>query len=175
MKQKLGLACALIHRPRLLLLDEPTGGVDPVTRQDFWQLIIRLLTEGSCRGGQHALHGRSRALQPPGLHVRRADPHGRQPAGTDGVVGRSRCPAGRAAKAAARQVCLADPDVEDVAAFGDRLHLRLREGTALEGPRGVGAPAHALAAAGVHVDELRPVPPSLEDVFIALQVGGATP
>ena len=42
MKQKLGLAAALVHRPAVLLLDEPTTGVDPVTRQDFWQLIIRL-------------------------------------------------------------------------------------------------------------------------------------
>jgi ABC-2 type transport system ATP-binding protein len=42
MKQKLGLAAALVHRPQVLLLDEPTTGVDPVTRQDFWQLIIRL-------------------------------------------------------------------------------------------------------------------------------------
>ncbi len=45
MKQKLGLAAALVHRPQVLLLDEPTTGVDPVTRQDFWQLIIRLVAE----------------------------------------------------------------------------------------------------------------------------------
>ncbi len=44
MKQKLGLASALVTRPRLLLLDEPTTGVDPVTRQDFWQLLIRIVS-----------------------------------------------------------------------------------------------------------------------------------
>jgi len=43
MKQKLGLAVALVHRPQVLLLDEPTTGVDPVTRQDFWQLLIKLV------------------------------------------------------------------------------------------------------------------------------------
>lgn len=45
MRQKLGLASALVTRPRVLLLDEPTTGVDPVTRQDFWQLLIRLVSE----------------------------------------------------------------------------------------------------------------------------------
>ena len=46
MKQKLGLVCALIHRPRVVLLDEPTTGVDPVSRRDFWRILYELLAEG---------------------------------------------------------------------------------------------------------------------------------
>lgn len=45
MKQKLGLACALVHKPRVLFLDEPTNGVDPVSRRDFWQILYQLLKE----------------------------------------------------------------------------------------------------------------------------------
>jgi ABC-2 type transport system ATP-binding protein len=45
MKQKLGLACALIHTPKILFLDEPTNGVDPVSRRDFWQILYQLLKE----------------------------------------------------------------------------------------------------------------------------------
>jgi ABC-2 type transport system ATP-binding protein len=46
MKQKLGLVCALIHRPKVILLDEPTTGVDPVSRRDFWRILYELAAEG---------------------------------------------------------------------------------------------------------------------------------
>jgi len=46
MKQKLGLVCALIHHPKVILLDEPTTGVDPVSRRDFWRILYNLIAEG---------------------------------------------------------------------------------------------------------------------------------
>ena len=54
MKQKLGLACVLVHEPKLLILDEPTNGVDPVSRQEFWDILLQ-----DARGGHdhHGLHG----------------------------------------------------------------------------------------------------------------------
>ncbi len=163
MKQKLGLACALVHQPPVLLLDEPTGGVDPVTRQDFWQLIIRVLAEGAAvvvttpymdeaarcgrlgfmHNGRLLLEGAPRALtQPLAGHVLE-------------LAARP--------KDTARAVAQADPDVEDVTTFGDRFHLRVR---APAGPL-ARLPA-ALAAAGAQLDRLHPAAPSLEDVFISL-------
>jgi len=80
MKQKLGLACALIHTPRLLLLDEPTNGVDPVSRTEFWKLLKGLVEEGisivvttsyleeaeKCRRLAFLDHGRITAMGTPG-------------------------------------------------------------------------------------------------------------
>jgi drug efflux transport system ATP-binding protein len=170
MKQKLGLACALIHSPRLLLLDEPTTGVDPVTRQDFWQLIIRLLADGvavvvstpymdeaaRCNrlgfmlGGRILMEGTPRQL-------------------TGMLAGRVLmlfCDQ----RAVARAVCQADPDVEDVAAFGERLHLRLSRANG-QTQEALDRLRASLSAAGVRCHELTPIPASLEDVFIALKDG----
>ena len=65
MRQKLGLCCSLIHDPDLLILDEPTTGVDPLSRRQFWELIDRMRARRRRheRGGRHGLHGGGRALR----------------------------------------------------------------------------------------------------------------
>jgi ABC-2 type transport system ATP-binding protein len=163
MKQKLGLACALIHRPKVLLLDEPTGGVDPVTRQDFWQLIIRLLVEGvAVVVCTPYMDEAARCSRVGFMYGGRLLTEGTPRALTAGLSGRVLELAAHP-KDAARRVALADPDVEDALAFGDRLHLRVR------GPAGpLERLPGALAKAEVQVERLRPIPPSLEDVFISL-------
>ncbi len=64
MKQKLGLASALVTRPKVLLLDEPTTGVDPVTRQDFWQLLIRLVAAPTHLSRQRQGESKRRTVLP---------------------------------------------------------------------------------------------------------------
>ncbi len=62
-KQRLALAACLLHDPKLLLLDEPTAGVDPKARRDFWDEIRRLSQTGRHGAGLHPLHGRGGAVR----------------------------------------------------------------------------------------------------------------
>lgn len=163
MQKKLGLATALVHRPQVLLLDEPTGGVDPVARQEFWHLLIALL-----RGGSAVLV--STPYMDEAMRFNRVIFMNRGRALLDGtprdLIGRLQ---GRVLELAAepqmdaRRVAAADPDVENVQAFGDRLHLRVREAA---GP--LARLPGALGAAGIAVLHLKPASPTLEDVFIQL-------
>jgi ABC-2 type transport system ATP-binding protein len=163
MKQKLSLACALIHRPRVLLLDEPTGGVDPVARQEFWRLLYTLLAEGSailistpymdeasrCHRVGLMNHGRLMAEGTPHEIVRPLVGHILELAATP--------------QRDARQIASALPGVADVQVFGDRLHLRADDTASVMErlPR-------ALTDAGITVTHLRPTEPILEDVFTEL-------
>jgi ABC-2 type transport system ATP-binding protein len=173
MKQKLGLACALIHQPKVLLLDEPTGGVDPVTRQDFWQLLIRVLAEGTAVVVSTPYMDEAARCTRVGFMYRgRILVEGPPRALTASLQGRILELAAHP-KDTAKALTAADPEVEDVLTFGDRFHVRVR---AMAGPL-ARLPA-ALAQAGVAVERLRPIAPSLEDVFISLlaaQAAGGKP
>jgi len=165
MKQKLGLAAALVHRPQILLLDEPTVGVDPATRQAFWRLIISLLVQGvavlistpymdeasRCSRVGFMYGGRLLVEGPPGEIVRRLE--GR----VVELVGGPR----RLVESLARS----DPQVEDVQMFGDRMHLRVIAGSSR---RVINRLKASLQKEGVVIDRLKPVAPGLEDVFIEL-------
>jgi ABC-2 type transport system ATP-binding protein len=163
MQKKLGLATALVHRPKVLLLDEPTGGVDPIARQEFWHLLIGLL-----RAGSAVLV--STPYMDEAIRFNRVFfmNHGRVL--TEGVPRDLMCRLdGRILELAAepslpaRQMASQDPDVEDVHAFGEYAHLRVR---AAEGPL-ARLPAQ-LQAAGITLHHLTPVPATMEDVFIQL-------
>ena len=169
MKQKLGLASALVTRPRLLLLDEPTTGVDPVTRQDFWQLVIKLV--GSREGD-----GVSVIISTP--YMDEASRCHRVGFMKNGKIIAEDTPSnlrsllnGRILELRGspldimRHAAHKDEDVEDVQAFGDRVHIRVKENKSQAVLRRLKA---EIKSTGGHVDELRVVPPGLEDVFIAL-------
>jgi ABC-2 type transport system ATP-binding protein len=166
MKQKLALACTLIHTPELLVLDEPTTGVDPVSRRDFWRILSRLQREGltillttpyldeaeRCQRVALMDHGRILIVDTPDA-LRR-----------EGVE--SRLEAIARPKREAAEWLRARPEVADVEAFGERLHVALREdGVPLD--QAGESLAEGLRASGFEVESLRPVPTSLEDVFIA--------
>jgi ABC-2 type transport system ATP-binding protein len=166
MKQKLGLASALVHRPHVLLLDEPTGGVDPVTRQDFWQLILRLVTEegisvlvstpymdeavrctyvGFMQGGKLVIQDTPKVLR----------------GQLDGRILELR---GEPLKDL-RNLANGDENIEDVQAFGDRLHLRIREGSSR---KVISDLKKSIRGSKVELHKIQVVDPQLEDVFIAL-------
>ena len=183
MKQKLGLASALVARPRVLLLDEPTTGVDPVTRQDFWQLVIRLVSTPLRLPPNSENLGREK--EGGGVAVLISTPYMDEASRCHRVgfmkAGRiiaEDTPSDLRARLNGRilelrgsplnllrHVVHKDEDVEDVQAFGDRLHIRVRENKAQDILNRLKS---AIRSEGGRVDELRPIPPVLEDVFIAL-------
>jgi ABC-2 type transport system ATP-binding protein len=164
MKQKLALACTLIHEPRVILLDEPTTGVDPVSRREFWKLLSEFLAQGiTILMATPYLDEAERCSRVALIH--------------DGRLLALDTPAALRASLAgdimeiiagdrdrATHVLERLPGVVDVQLFGERTHARLAPGSPLAD---AGQLVAALAAAGVRSESVRRVPASLEDVFIA--------
>ena len=163
MKQKLGLACALIHRPKVLLLDEPSSGLDPLTRRDLWHLITRVLGEGAAvLVSTPYMDEAARCGRIGLLRAGRLVAEGRPGDLTAPLIGRV-LELSAGPRRVVQQVAAADPDVREVLAFGDRFHLLV---SSAEGP--LARLPEALRAAGAQVERLRPIAPSLEDAFISL-------
>ena len=168
MKQKLGLASALVTRPKVLLLDEPTTGVDPVTRQDFWQLLIQLVSVQS--------DGVSVIISTPYMdEAARCHRIGFMKKGqiiAEGTPGQLRTMLNERIVELRgdplpllKHIAAQDSGVEDVRAFGDRLHLRV--GMEQSEPV-IQKLKKSIHAGGGTFLSARPIPPVLEDVFIYL-------
>jgi drug efflux transport system ATP-binding protein len=163
MKQKLALACTLVHEPALIVLDEPTTGVDPVSRREFWKLLSDFLSQGiTIVMATPYLDEAERCSRVALLHnggLLALDDPASLRAALPGSILEVVVDDHRRAAAALTSV----PGVEQVQMFGERAHVRVAR--ADEGVRA--ALATALGAAGLNVRQIRPVAASLEDVFVA--------
>ena len=160
MKQKLALACVLVHEPPVLVLDEPTTGVDPVSRREFWKLLAEFLHQGLTivmatpyldeaeRCGRVALIAGGRVLAD--------DEPGRLQDSTSGRLIEIVSERPRRALEVARAT-VGDARVQ---LFGDRLHVRVAADAEVD------PVLKALAQGGITVSDWRPIRPTLEDVFI---------
>jgi ABC-2 type transport system ATP-binding protein len=170
MKQKLGLSCALIHQPRILLLDEPTFGVDPISRRDLWLIVHEMVAEGVTVVVSTAYMDEAerfdRVLLLNDGRIAALDSPDRLQQSLQGeimalVVDRVRT---------ARDVARTHPAVRRAAMFGNRLHVTLASADA-DGP----LVRRALEAAGVRVDAMRRISPSMEDAFMEYTDAGGRP
>jgi ABC-2 type transport system ATP-binding protein len=167
MKQKLGLVCALIHTPRVLLLDEPTTGVDPVSRRDFWGILYGLREQGvtillSTAYMDEAERCSRLALLHAG-EIRHCDTPARlkqlMPGALLGVVTQN----ARGAHAALEGV----PGVLGRLLMGDRVNVRVDDAD-----RRMPALRQRLAERGIGDAEIARIEPGIEDVFVALLGSG---
>lgn len=170
MKQKLGLATALVTRPRVLLLDEPTTGVDPVTRQDFWQLIIRLVSNPINDGGICVLI--STPYMDEAARCHRVGFLRKGKIISEGTPGQLRQNLNQQIVelrgeplSLLKKIAAGDSQVAAVHTFGDRLHLRMKETTT---PETIKRLKKAVKGSEARLIDVQPIPPTLEDVFIAL-------
>jgi len=166
-KQRLALGCAVLHRPPIVFLDEPTSGVDPVSRRQFWELIHQMVSQGitvfvTTHYMDEAEYCNRLVLIDRGRIVAMGTPTELKIRHMKGQLLLVECtPLGPGLEALESA-----PGVLDAAVFGSSLH-------AVVADAGIAAPAirAALEARQVHIDRMQPIAPSLEDVFVSLTAG----
>ncbi|MCI0406419.1 MAG: ABC transporter ATP-binding protein [candidate division Zixibacteria bacterium] len=163
MKQKLGLSCALIHTPEILFLDEPTTGVDPVSRRELWEIVYDLLEENvtvfvSTPYMDEAERCSRVAFIHKGKILALDDPKQLKATG-DREVFEVKVENPRQWREGLEGL----PGLLELEIFGDKLHLSFAKGEMEE--RGLG---ELLARKGAEADSVRRIVPSLEDLFISL-------
>jgi ABC-2 type transport system ATP-binding protein len=165
MKQKLALACTLVHEPEMLILDEPTTGVDPVARREFWKLLSEFLSRGlTVVMATPYLDEAERCSRVLLLH--------------EGAVLASDAPAALQRAFTGRlfevitdtdrpplDALLAAPGVSDAQGFGGRAHVTVASGHTGDVEHGIRT---ALSREQLEVVSVRPITPTLEDVFIEM-------
>jgi ABC-2 type transport system ATP-binding protein len=162
MKQKLGLACALVHTPEVLFLDEPTNGVDPVSRRDFWKILYELLEEGVTIFVSTAYLDEAERCTRIGLMHKGGIMIEDEPKNVRKSLDLAMIEVwSESARAALEPVRRMD-GVHSVSLYGDRLHIALEKKT-----DGAGIIAR-LRREGIDVKDFRDILPSLEDVFISM-------
>ena len=163
MKQKLGLVCALIHTPRVLLLDEPTTGVDPVSRRDFWAILYQLRESGVSIVMATAYMDEAERCSRLALfnagEVHHCDTPARLKAAMPGALLAVHAAQPRAVRAALAGM----PGVLRALLMGARVHVRVDDAA-----RRTPELDAALRAAGIADARIEPVVPGIEDVFVAL-------
>jgi ABC-2 type transport system ATP-binding protein len=161
-KQRLALSCAVVHQPPLLFLDEPTAGVDPVSRRNFWTMIYGLASRGvtvfaTTHYLDEAEHANRVAMIQDGVLAALATPSEFKAKHLHGELLGVECDNPLRAVGLLQPL----PGVSEVTVYGSTLHVL--------GEHGITTSIRdALVRAGIAVHDIRPIPPTLEDVFISL-------
>jgi len=163
-KQRLALGCAVLHKPPVVFLDEPTSGVDPISRRQFWDLIHHMAEEGvtvfvTTHYMEEAEYCNRLALIFRGQIVALGTPSELKQKSMKGELLAVECePLGSAV-----EVLQSAPDVIDAAVFGNALHLVVRDATAA-----IPQVKKYLSDRSIMVGRVEKIHPSLEDVFVSL-------
>ena len=163
-KQRLALGCAILHEPPVLFLDEPTSGVDPMARRDFWDLIYQLSAAGhtifvTTHYMDEAEYCHRIALMGGGKMIALGSPAElKESLGEGHLLNLETSDLFKT-----MEILRGRPGIEDVAVFGAGLHVKVDNQS-----DGATVVREALSTEGVQIQTLEPIPPSMEDVFVTL-------